>query len=42
VWIGADDDRFSPLTMLGFYRDFNIDIAYPEHSLCRLEIEGLI
>ena len=42
VWIGADDDRFSPLVMLGFYRDFNIDIAYPEHSLCRLEIEGLI
>lgn len=42
VWIGADDDRFSPLVMFGFYRDFNIDIAYPEHSLCRLEIEGLI
>jgi hypothetical protein len=42
VWIGADDDRFSPLVMFGFYRDFNIDIAYPAHSLCRLEIEGLI
>lgn len=42
VWIGSDDSRFSPLVMFGFYRDFNIDIAYPEHSLCRLEIEGLI
>lgn len=39
VWIGTD---IHTATMIyGFYKDFDIDIAYPEASLCSLEIEGL-
>ena len=39
VWIGTD---IHAATMIyGFYRDFEIDIAYPAASLCSLEIEGL-
>lgn len=41
VWIGSDRSDLQPLTVFGFYRDFNLDIAYPNYSLCRLEIEGL-
>ena len=42
VWIGSTENAFSPLTVFGYYRDFNIDISYPTFSLCRIEIEGLI
>jgi hypothetical protein len=42
VWIGSTEDNFSPITVFGYYRDFNIDISYPTFSLCRIEIEGLI
>lgn len=42
VYIGNSDYDYQPLVVYGFYRDFNIDIAYPTRSLCRLEIEGLI
>lgn len=42
VWVGsassAGDD---PLVVFGFYRDFSIDVAYSDHSLCNLEIEGM-
>lgn len=41
VWIGADAEGYGPLTIYGFYRDFNIDIAYPMVKFCNLEIEGL-
>jgi hypothetical protein len=41
VWIGSARRDLQPLTVFGFYRDFNLDIAYPDYSLCRLEIEGL-
>jgi len=42
VWIGHDDAQFSrAMVAYGFYRDFTVDIAYPAHSLCSLEIEGL-
>ena len=42
VWIGSDDAELAgTLIVYGFYRDFTIDIAYPEQSLCSLEIEGL-
>ena len=42
VWIGADDPQFEEsLVVYGFYKEFSIDIAYPNHSLCSLEIEGL-
>jgi hypothetical protein len=43
TWIVADDPRFEePLVVYGFYRDFVTEIAYPNHSLCNIEIEGLI
>ena len=42
VWIGSDDPTFAPLLVYGFFREFSIDIAYPAHSYCSLEIEGLV
>lgn len=42
VWIGSEASDYSLLTVFGYYRDFNIDISYPSHSLCRIEVEGLI
>lgn len=42
VWIGAEGDEYLPLVVYGFYRDFNIEVAYPTKSYCVLEIEGLI
>lgn len=42
VWIGTDYKGYSVLNMYGYYKDFNIEIAYPSVSMCRLEIEGLI
>lgn len=41
VWIGSEEYIYSPLVIYGFYRDYNIDIPYPSHSLLRLDIEGL-
>lgn len=42
VWVGVpDDSRYLPLTIYGFYRDFNIEVSYPTQSFCSLEIEGL-
>lgn len=41
VWIGSEDSNLQPLIVYGFYRDFNIEISYPDISLCSLEIEGL-
>lgn len=42
VWIGSDDPQLEEaLVVYGFYKDFSTDIAYPSHSLCSLEIEGL-
>ena len=42
VWVGVEDSGdYEPLTILGFYRDFQIEVSYPNHHLCSLEIEGL-
>lgn len=42
VWIGADDARYDEaMTVYGFYKDFSATIAYSQHSLYSLEIEGL-
>lgn len=42
VWIGADDPQLEEAVVVyGFYKEFSMDIAYPRHSLCSLEIEGL-
>jgi hypothetical protein len=43
VWIGVDDlDTFTPMLVYGYYRDWSVDIAYLSHSICTLEIEGMI
>lgn len=42
VWIGSDAEGFDVLSIYGYYRDFNVEIPYPNNSFCRLEIEGLI
>lgn len=42
VWIGSDDPTFEEATVIyGWYKDFSMDISYPSHSICSLEIEGL-
>lgn len=42
VWVGVPgDSTYNPLTVYGFYRDFNVEVAYPTKSYCTLEIEGL-
>ena len=40
VWIGAAN-MYGALIVYGYYRSFDIVIAYLSHSKCRLEIEGL-
>jgi hypothetical protein len=42
VYIGTEADGYEPLLIYGFFRDFSIDVQYPKHHLCSLEIEGLI
>ena len=41
VYIGSQDERFSPTIIYGFYRDFSTVIQYPTMSMCNIEIEGL-
>lgn len=43
LWIGSEDILLEePLVVFGYYKDFDTEIAYPAHSLCNLQIEGLI
>lgn len=43
IYIGQDGDSdFEPLTVYGFYRDFDIAVDYPDHHLLLIEIEGII
>lgn len=43
VWVGSEDTQYNnTLVQFGYYRDFNIAINYPSHSMCSLQIEGLI
>jgi hypothetical protein len=42
VYIGTEEPGYEPLLIYGFFKDFSIDVQYPEHHLCTLEIEGLI
>ena len=43
LWLASDDVQLEePLVIFGYYKDFDTEIAYPAHSLCNLEIEGLI
>lgn len=39
VYIASTD--YSATILLGFYKDFSIDIAYPTYSICNIQIEGL-
>jgi hypothetical protein len=39
VYIGADD--YGSSIIYGFYKDFSVLIAYPTHSICSIELEGL-
>lgn len=41
IWVTSDVDDLAPLTVYGFFRDFNIEVSYPTTSYCSLEIEGL-
>lgn len=40
VWLGADN-VYTSLIVYGFYKDFEVDIAYPTVSYCTITIEGL-
>lgn len=39
VYIGSD--LYTSTIIYGYYKDFSIDISYPTHSICSLELEGL-
>jgi len=40
VWIG-NENLYTALIVYGYYRDFDINIAYPTQSDCSLTIEGV-
>lgn len=42
VWIASDDARLDTLSVYGWAKDFQIDVAYRDLHYCSLEIEGLI
>jgi hypothetical protein len=43
LWIASTDAQLEePLIIYGFYKDFSTEISYPTHSICNLQIEGLI
>lgn len=42
VYIGTEAAGYEPLLIYGYFRDFSIDVAYQQHHLCSLEIEGLV
>jgi hypothetical protein len=43
LWIGSvQDARMSPLNILGFYKEFSIDITLFNRNYCTLSLEGMI
>lgn len=40
IWVGTE--TYSSMLIYGFYRDFEIDIAYAHESYCTINIEGMI
>ncbi len=40
VWIGGEN-AYQSLIVFGYYKDFEIDIAFPTLSYCTLSIEGM-
>lgn len=42
VWVGVPNvERYSPMTIYGFFRDFSLEVAYSTTNLCSLELESL-
>lgn len=41
LWIGSEDKDYKLLLFFGYYKDFSIDISYPEYSNYSLTIESL-
>ena len=41
VYVGSDLTDYSATIVYGFYKDFNVEIAYPSYSVCTLTVEGL-
>jgi hypothetical protein len=41
LWISTNSSTYDVLIIYGFYKDFNLEIPYPEYSFCSLQIEGL-
>lgn len=44
VWSGLDDasnEYFEALLIVGFYKRFSINLAYPEHAIISLELEEI-
>ena len=41
VWVGDDTGELDALTVFGFYRDFELDVAFPATSYYSLDIEGM-
>jgi hypothetical protein len=35
------DEGYGATAVFGFYRDFSIEISYPDYSICTLQVEGL-
>lgn len=42
VGVVDHDDLTEPLTVVGFYRSFQVEVAYPTQSLVSLNMEGLV
>ena len=42
VWQGDNGAGYEPLIVYGYYKDFRLDVAYPENSYYTLQIEGMI
>jgi hypothetical protein len=41
IYIGTEEPGYEPFLIYGFYKDFTIDVPYPTHNLCSIEVEGL-
>lgn len=41
VWIPTKFSGYESAVIYGYYKDYNISIQYPEHSVISLDIEGL-
>lgn len=39
VYIGSA--KYASATIYGYYKSFEIDIAYPDYSVCQIELDGL-